>query len=356
MKEMSEEERAHKRAMGRKHYWKHREEILAKLQVKRDAAKEEKLREEKERRRIAWEQRKAKMRRRSPEETKIVKSVRQQFFLDFSEWHCEWLRELVAKYKERGVYPVYPTQIADYYPDKNDKEIAILSALCMSWDNGKEIEQMASMRKLMGEHPYQWFRDREFVTISIGREQDNAIEGYVQGKFWKIAKLYDMLYDVCDGKLPSEVFKKVHSFKDFCENYASSCNVKDMEYKRNITEHVLRVSDGIGRSLWPTIPSRQKSPNTGLLRKYMRMWFPDYHKNLWTWDEAVALFRLDKPYDFFYACLAYDELSRVNPEGCRKYANRYHYRWKNQLIYPRSYWLGYMRFTPEICFELKNLI
>lgn len=279
----------------------------------------------------------------------IAKNEREKFFIEFSEYHREWLRELVSKYKERGLFPVYPTQIIEYYPDRADKEIAVFAALCMHWNNGKELEQIASMRKLMGSHPYEWFRSREFVTISVGREQMNAIDGYACGHYWKIAKMYDMLQDICHDSLPSEVLKG-KKFADFCNRLTEVCEITDMEYKRGVTELVLRTSDGIGRGLWITAPQKVKCPFTAKIKKYMRTWFPDFGSRMWTFDEAVGLFGLEHDYDFFYAWLAHDELSRMNPAACSRYATLYRQWWERRSLYPRYKWHGSIGIAPEIEF------
>lgn len=284
----------------------------------------------------------------------IAKAVKQRFFLEFAEPHCRWLRELVSAYKERGIYPVFPTQIVDYYPDNADKEVAIFSAFCMGWDNDNVLEQMASVRQLMGEHPAQWFANREFASLSIGRMMNESIDGYAAGKYWRIAKVYDLLFDLCfDGRRvrhPSDVFKR-ESFDDFCRELSDVCNFNHIKYKRSVIELVLRASDGIGRALWPTTPHKVKCPRSAYIRDYLKEWFPLWTSKWWSWDEAVALFRLEQPYDFFYAYLAHQELIRTNPDGCRKYAQTYQTRWKNRTLLTWKYWGGCMGNAPKIEFK-----
>ena len=284
----------------------------------------------------------------------MVKVVRERFFNEFAESHREWLNELVTKYKARDVYPVFPTQIVEYYKSREDKEIAVFASLCMNWQNGKELEQIASMRKLMGESPSQWFFDRHFVAISVAREQNNYIDGYMNAKYWKIAKVFDRLYDVCKDRnklmLPSDAFKK-KSFKDFCMETSDICELPGMEYKSSITELVLRTSDGIGRGLWPTTPYKVKCPCFDKIKRYLVEWFPFYRTGLWSWDDAVSLMGLRPKYDFFYAYLAHQELAITDPVGCRKYTTRYQSRWEKCATYPRRYWLGAWGIAPKIVFE-----
>ena len=289
-----------------------------------------------------------------PQNRQIVKAVKERFFDEFAQYHCEWLRRLVAAYKEHGVFPVFPTQIIEYYPDKGDKEIAIFSTLCMNWRNGKELEQIASMRKLMGDHPAQWFANREFVMLSIGRMQDYAIDGYQNGRYWKIAKVFSMLYDFLhDGRgprYPSDVFTQ-KKFADFCQNVSEICEISDIEYKRDVIELVLMTSDGLGRKLWTTMPSKVKCPVCDEIKRYLTQWFPFYRSGLWTWDEAVRLFQLEHDYDFFYAWLAHTELARLYPKACMKYAGRYQSRIDSHRTFRGNDWRKDRGMQPDINFN-----
>ena len=284
----------------------------------------------------------------------VSKGVKERFFLDFSVSHREWLRELVQKYKEHGVFPVFPTQIIEYYPDNKDKEIAIFSTFCMSWRNGNEIQQIAAMRKIMGDSPYEWFMNREFSLLSVGREQMNKLDGCNVAEYWKIAKVFDILYDFCyDGRkvmLPSEAFK-ANTMAKYVNEIVAFCEIKDSVYKQGVVELVLRTTDCIGSGLWYNSKAKVKCPVSDFLKKYMKEWFPDWNERMWTWDEAVGLYGLETSYDFFYAYFAHQELANLDTIGCRRYATRYHYRWKNALVYARRYWLGAFRIAPIIKFE-----
>ena len=281
---------------------------------------------------------------------KTARHVRQMFFEGFAEYHCEWLRELVRKYKERGEYPIFPTQIIEYYPDSEDKVLAVLSTLCMKWDNDNVLEQIASMRKLIGKTPTQWWKDREFVTISVGREQNKTIEGHSNGRYWKIAKMYDILYDLCGERKLSDVLKSVSAFDSFCKKVADVCEIPDMDYKRDVISLVMRTPDGIGRDLWPTKPEKVRCPQSNEIKRYMYIWFPYWRTKMWTWEEAVSLFHLENNYDFFYAWIAHGELSRMNHAACSRYATLYRQWWERRSLYPRYKWLGSIGIAPEIKF------
>ena len=287
---------------------------------------------------------------------KRVKAVRERFFLEFAHYHLKWLHELTAAYKERGIFPVFPTQIIEYYPDRRDKEVAAFTALVMEWYNGGELAQIRSLRELMGEHPYEWLTSREFVTLSTGSVMQRSIDGAHFIKWWMVARVFDMLYDRCnkDGEilLPSKVFRG-SMFADFCRDVGEAVgNKKKMDYMRGVTELVLRTSDGLGRGLWGNSPHGVKCPVNGDVKAFMLKWFPDFKIKLWTWDEAVRLFGFEKDTDFFYAYLAYKELCQVQPTACSKYLARYTGRWESGRTYKACDWTVKVRgIFPEIKFE-----
>lgn len=279
-------------------------------------------------------------------------AVRQDFFTDFAQYHFLWLRQLVAAYKDRGEYPVYPTQIIEYYQDQADKQFAIFSTLCMSWNNGRELEQIADMRRILGPQPAEWVKNREFVVLSIGREQDNNLEGYRRAYYWKIAKTYDLLYDLCsDGKtfrLPSDVFKK-KSFANYCQQVAGICEITNITFKQSIIELVLRTTDGMGRGLWPTT-KKLSCPQPVGIKKYLQTWFPDWTSGQWPFEEAIRLFGLEHNYDFFYAYLAHTELALLHPLECKKYLSRYQSRWNLHTLFKPRDWKNGRGAQPEIIF------
>lgn len=284
----------------------------------------------------------------------IKKSVRERFYLEFSAYHCEWMRTLVRQYKERGIFPIFPTQIIEYYPDKADKDIAVFAALCMTWNNETEIQQIATMRKILGTHPFEWFRNREFVTLSTESIRKTAIEGFSVDAGWKIARCYDMLYTLCkrDGQivLPSKVFLR-GNFDTFCESVAQACNIKEISFKGSVAELVLRTSDGIGRSVWGNISRGVKSPFKRAIEIFVAQWFPYWNPNVWSLREVAALMRMEHNYDIFYAWLAYNDLLEANYDACKHYEKKYQTWFENADLRPRYAWCGSRGVLPEIKFK-----
>ena len=294
-------------------------------------------------------------RRKSAASRNLEKVTKENRFLEFAEWHCAWLRKLVAKYKERGIYPIFPTQIAEYYQSREDKEIAVMSSLMMDWFRDTELAQITDMRNVMGDSPWRWFCDREFVNLSAFRTSNKLLDGSLYCMYWKLAKFYDMLYDFCyDGYrfiLPSEAFRK-HSLGDFMDEV---CRLFYFKYGRSfavsIFELYVKSSDGIGCGLWRR--GRMSDPSCPKFRgldKYVKTWFPDYSPTLWSWDEVTALFRLERRYDLCYAYLAYSDLEKVDALACRQYWTRYQSRWESGIMFLKKDWVGERGRQPVIRF------
>lgn len=276
-----------------------------------------------------------------------------RFFVEFVRWHTEWLRLLVARYKERGQYPVLPTQIIEYYPDTVDKEVAIISTLCMEWDSDTVLQQIAAMRELMGPSPYEWFAHRDYAAISIGRLQDERLDGTRRTHYWKIAQTFELLHRLCeDGRELQSVSKVLRGRKmeAYCQQVFEVCSFTYIGYKQRVIELVLKTTDGIGRGVWRAKPESVLCPRNPDLSKFIQMWMPMFRYDSYDWDEAVSLFNLEYPYDFFYAYLAWEELKRYNPVQCRQYQQRYKYRFDNRLSYRRSAWWTTQKIVPDINF------
>lgn len=271
-----------------------------------------------------------------------------KYFKRFSKYHIPWMQELIAAYKERGQFPLFPTFIANYYEDKQDKELAIIATMCLNW-NRDVLSQIQRLRELMGEHPHEWFRNRGFVVLSIAKNQETMLMEDSGSKYWKVAKFFSELYDKCRDKTLRKVFANPGSFMRYIQS--SEFGLGSNVYKASVIELVLRASDGFSFGLWPTTPSRIKTPVKSKIKTFLGVWFPDYAKGSWDFEEAVSIFGLEKNYDFFYFYLAWEELKNSNKDECVLYSTRYVYRYKNGIFLPPSSWIGSHGQMPEIKFK-----
>ena len=253
------------------------------------------------------------------------------------------MRGLVAEYKQRGLFPVFPTQIIEYYPDAADKEVAIFSALCMDWKNGMELEQIADMRNLMGPHPAEWFWNREYASISIARLQNNRLNGSKEAKYWKIARTFDILHLMCEdynGLISLRAAFRKTSMDKYCQRVAQECGFRFIPYKQRVIELVLRTTDGIGRGLWKAKPEKIQCPRNKDINAFVQLWFPYFRRDRYDFDEAIKFLGFDYDYDVFYAFLAWTELQRLHPKECLHYQRRFTFMIENKQLMQRKFWFG----------------
>ena len=62
--------------------------------------------------------------------------------------------------------------LPSYYTDTRDKEIAVFAGLLISEmeTNGRTtFDKVSTFRKMLGESPWEWFVQRQFVSLSIGK-------------------------------------------------------------------------------------------------------------------------------------------------------------------------------------------
>ena len=273
---------------------------------------------------------------------KVRKKNISDYFLKYSHAVRPWLKELAEKYKAKGEFPLMPIQILpSYYNSVQDKEIAAFVALLIP-ETENVLKNIGEFRLMLGEGPWEWFKNRGFVRLGIGRVQDRRTGGVMN---WKIAKLMDRLWDNChilSYEIPTigckETFIRPIGFEidliakaqqcsyfDVLTNQVEDCGVVDYFYKLRLLLMIAATSDGFGLGLWSVDPSELKSPLTSDLRTFLRTWFPDYRR-YGSLDDAIHLFGFERDCDFFYAWLGYKELQKRNPKVCSKFATTY-LRW-----------------------------
>lgn len=288
-------------------------------------------------------------------EREAVRNNQAIFLRKYGRFHIPWMKQLTAAYMERGQFPMLPTFIANYYTEAHDREIALLSAIFLDW-KGDVMTQIKALMDIMGDHPYEWFTSRGFVHLSVGRNQNKRVEGRGNGQYWKLARFYSMLYDHCRGRSLRASFPAGadSSYKTRLVRFGEEVNERLGFFtcgdNADVVELALRASDGISFGLWPTDPSKIHCPYSAALKRFLKMWFPDYRPSLWGYSESVRLFGLERDYDFFYFYLAWEELKKANRDGCVRYSTRYISRYKGGYLMGPVFWTGKRGLIPEIKF------
>lgn len=260
-----------------------------------------------------------------------------KFFVAFSKQHVAFLKELVSKYKEAGDFPLMPmTILPSYYTDIEDREIAVFASLLIK-DDGN-FDRINAFRKILTDHPFEWFRERGFVRLSLGSTQNKRTGGVEN---WKIAKLFDRLWEMChvttqtapNGMTVSfvrpigfqvELMVKAHhcSFFDMLTYILEDCFVGEYFYRIRLLQVILGRSDGFSLNLWKIPLQDIKCPVTSEIKGFLKTWFPNYSLAGGI-DYAIDLFGFNSAGDFYYAFLAWKRLCGKDPKGCSRYATIY---------------------------------
>lgn len=243
-----------------------------------------------------------------------------EYFVVVSKHHRRWLRELVARYKARGRWPVLTMMLGEYYRDRCDKEVALMAAMLMS-ENGRVFEQVQDMRRIITDRPRKWLDERGYVNLSIGDRQNEKLAGNRKCEYWMIARLMNMLYvmlrasgsDSLEGCMGGNVYA-------LYDRVGEELGLG--EDRARLAWLVLAASDGFGQGVWGNGAAEVRCPVTGQIRRFLRMWFPNY-RTYGSEDDAIRLFGLEKDSDFFYAWLAWEALKESDAPGCERYRQRY---------------------------------
>ena len=272
------------------------------------------------------------------------KRNRASYFLETSRWHREWLVELAERYKKNGDFPISSKiLLPSYYAEPEDKEVAIFASLLMS-DSKDVLQKVSAFREMLGASPWEWFKERGFVPLSLGSTQNLRTGGIAN---WKIARLFDRLWEQCRvesnsirpiGHEVSRIAGLRHcSHFEVLSPMLKDCSVGDHLYKIRLLLMILGTADGFGQGVWEIDPLELRCPLTGDLRLFLGTFFPD-HRMYGNMDEAIRLFGFERDCDFFYAYLGYKELQKRNPIECRECATRYIWRYTRGSMYKPYEW------------------
>ena len=249
------------------------------------------------------------------------------YFVNFSKPHIEWLRRLSADYKERNDFGIHPFILADYYKKPEDREIALFASLLVS-ENDNIRKQVDHLRRLISDEPYKWFSNREFVSISMGRNQNKRIDGS-SVFFWQLSRLFERIYDICqqEGNMETAVMQTMKlnnstAFGAMTYYLQNLVGLGSPWWRLNFLLIRLFRPDGLGMGLWGKGDEPLLCPYNSGVKEFIQTWFPDYRR-VGSSFECIKYFGFDDDVDFFYAYLGYKELQRRKPNECGYYATRY---------------------------------
>ena len=278
--------------------------------------------------------------RRKKERKEVRRKNISDYFLHASMHHRAWMQELADAYKARGVFPALPILVLpSYYHDARDREVAAFAALLIPAD--EEYWRINEFRKVMGDHPFEWLKNREFVHLSIGDTQNMRTGGVTN---WRIARLMDVLWeDVFEDGLGSiraavsrYCYMKGCTYFDAVMHILSSCSyAPSYRYMARLLLMTLGSDDGFGFGIWKGMEEEIRCPIDTGMPEFVSTWFPDYRR-YGQLPDAVRLFGMRNECDLLYAFWGYKELQKRNPDGCSNYATSY-LRWYEMGVYKSPY-------------------
>ena len=269
-----------------------------------------------------------------------------QYFLAFTPFIRQWLKDMTGRYKARGIFPLnVMTLLPSFYTDKRDKEVAIFIAAAVT-SKGDVMDKTLALRAIIGDSPWNWFVNRGFVSLSLGKMQNKRTAGVEN---WRLSHLMDILYG---DKAPDSLFEAVHKIAaSQLLSYVDALKIvyeglfyptRD-EWKIRMLLMVLATPDGFGQGVWEIDTREIYCPVTPDVRLFISTFFPNY-TDFGTADEAIHLFGFDSDYELYYAYLGYKELQRTDPQRCKTFATVYHRAYEHDDYRIPSRW---KRFIPE---------
>ena len=275
---------------------------------------------------------------------------KQQFakaFADFAKHHIPWMHELKDKWLEQFDIGIRPELLADYYEEKQDKEIALLASLLITTGD-KCYQRVQQYRDILGDHPWEWFKSREFAN----RQDVWVGERYRIFKFfheWWVECFKYGTYDSIEDCVMDHTDDGALSCYEVLMRLVESYGWKIPKIRIAHLLLVLSHSDGLGEGLWGISREDVDIPVTMALNAFLRTWMPDaprYGKP----DECAGLFGMDSV-DFYYCYLAYEELKRFRPDECGKYASFYYKTYMRHSHNDPSVWRNKQ---PKIIFSPES--
>lgn len=278
-----------------------------------------------------------------------AKKHRAEKYKEVAKGISPWLNKLVSAYKERGVFPITPAILGDFYKEHDDKVIAtIIGSLCLNRNNTDAIMQEAeTMRRIMGEHPYKdFFVGRQYTLMSLADNMDKQIGGMGSVYYWQVSKLVDSLWNTwnsIDGKSLEDIFKERFS-RDGLKPYNALASMLNTDYVRtpvyriNLALMALCDRDGISYHLWDLNgaeaslmpPMEVWIDNYTNMNNFLNVLLPHCTKHGFSSVEVANILGFKKPTDLWYAYHAYKLIYRK--EGVGAFIRRYHSQVKNNSV------------------------
>ena len=252
------------------------------------------------------------------------REVQQRRFLsEFAVYHYDWLRRIGAAWKERGEYDFDRFALMDYYTEPKDVELAGYVSL-LTTDNQRLHDQVTDLYNIIGDHPWPWFQERAFITLSL---PDVAHERIIGGSRTK-ADLFNLL---------DWVWGFFFDHGEPRTSLSGIVNIQDEPYMTAMLNMRLTKHDGIGRGVRPDDGEEMPCPMNRPMLELIRTFYPCYgchglRVSYNTADDVLQFMGFDDPTEFVYTFQGYQRMQQLMPEAMQR----------NEKYFNRRFAQGYM--------------
>lgn len=278
-------------------------------------------------------------------ETANCREVMQRRFLaDFAQYHYAWLIEIGKRWKARGEYSFDRFSLMDYYTDGKDIEAAGYISL-LTYDNPKLPEQIAELHNIIGDHPWDYIENRDFIVLSNPYVANEVLPGSMRRKY-DLFNLLDWVWGFYfDHSEPLTTLKGI-------------VKIQEEQYAFDMLKMRMTKRDGIGKGVWPDDDDEMACPISNDMLKLIRIFYPKGDISGLPLDANIAndvlqFIGFDDPTEFVYTYQGYRRMERLMPEAMERNEKIFQKRFRERnLLDTMHHCLSEMKkIIPEIRFE-----
>lgn len=278
-------------------------------------------------------------------ETLHLRELQQRRYLvEFARIHYEWLIKVGQEWKKRGEFPIDRFSLMDYYHEPNDIEVAGYVSL-LTTTNEKLFDQIIDLRDLLGDHPWQWMKERGFIVLADPETASQRIMG--------CRRTYADLFNLLDY-----VWGFYFNHGEPRTTLSDIVPIQDEAYAMKMLKMRLYRKGGLGLGVRPDDGEELACPLTIPMLQLIRTFYPiagqmGFALTVDNADDVLQFMGFDDPTEFLYTYQGYQRMLEVQPKAMErneKYFNRrYQQGWQME---EHRHFSDLMReILPEIRFE-----
>ena len=251
----------------------------------------------------------------------------------------EWLKEVGARFKERGVFPL---SLCDFYTDQKDIEVAGIVDLLVPY-NERRISYILELKKILGVSPWEMVRDRCFIHLGLPQNEKRILKSNhittntlfnILDWVWKCSvDLNIPLEHIMKGE--KKIVRPAHIYP-----LGDVLNSKGWGYRADMFLAKMCMPDGFGNGMWHIKETDLDYPLSKNTKKFLSAFF-----RLRGDTDKEALGRASKmlgvsPLELLYAEWGYERLREKCPKETERLEALYRKRFKAVSSYSQANYLA----------------